>query len=244
MAPACSAWWAISAAPRSPFAFSSSSAAACSSRRRNGDIASLTARRASSWRNASAPARAFQHAAPQARLDAGVVGVVGDAAQDLLVDLAREDRGALQRPPRIGPSRAARISVIAWIVGGTPALSASRYSVTWNGLPAAGGIDVAGLAAPPGRQHRHRLGRERRELDPLAGVARQVGPQRGEAVPGIRLVVAKADQHHHARRADPPPEEAQGVQRRVVGPVDVLQRQQRRALAAVSSRSSPSNVAS
>ena len=84
-------------------------------------------------------------------------------------------------------------------------------------------VQLLGLQAAVGRQHLHRPRRQRRQPDapgvPLGGQIPQRDPQR---IVGRQRVVPVGGDQQHRRVAQPPPDVPQQVERRVVGPVDVL----------------------
>ncbi len=74
------------------------------------------------------------------------------------------------------------------------------------------------------RQLRDTLGRQRRErhaADALGG--RELAEDESEGIEAVELVVAVGREYERRRTAHPPAEHTHDVERRLVGPVDVLQ---------------------
>ena len=88
----------------------------------------------------------------------------------------------------------------------------------------AAGHPVQGVAvgARARRQPPHRRARERRQRQPPDRPPGQAAQHALERVRRAELVVAEAEDEHGGHRLDPPRDIAEHVDRRVVGPVDVL----------------------
>ena len=123
----------------------------------------------------------------------------GDAQSDRLAH-ARRHRGAGGRRQRFGDEE--RV--------------AARHAVQIRGLPAG-----------PLRQHRDRLLRQRRRLDP----PRALAAQRPEYAPDLGQLSQRVGAAGHdqaaARARQPPPKQGHEVERRVVRPVQVLDHEHR-----------------
>ena len=69
----------------------------------------------------------------------------------------------------------------------------------------------------------HRLDGQRRHLETVAAASGcKVTEERAERRPTGRLFFAERDQQQAVRRLDAPPDEPEGIQRRIVGPMRIL----------------------
>ena len=92
-------------------------------------------------------------------------------------------------------------------------------------------VQLGPVRPAPGGEHRHGLERERLDGQPddLAR-GRELAEQQLERVACAELVVPEAHGDRRGHRVDPAREQAQHVERRLVGAVDVLEHEQRRRL--------------
>ena len=178
--------------------------------------------RASSWRNAEPVALRLQHPDADARLGR-LIDVLADLGQELGLDPRADDGGRLQKRPARGGRRPARASTASRTVEGMPAAPAASTSLTKNGLPPVWPVQGHRVDATVGHERAHRLGGERE-----SGTRRIARPpvrspstrRSGWRAPSSVVAIG----HHEQGRQllDAPAEELHEVERRLVGPVQVL----------------------
>ena len=101
------------------------------------------------------------------------------------------------------------------------------------GVQALDQLVVGRPAEDVGEQLAQLVARQARELDPAgARVALELGQQRAQRVPAVQLVGAVGRDHEHALGPQAAAEEGEEGARRAVGPVDVLEHERERLLAA------------
>ena len=103
--------------------------------------------------------------------------------------------------------------------------------MTKNGLPRGQRVDGVGVAPGAVGERADGLARERRELEPVHGLAGQHAEQPVQRMPGDEHLVAQGHDEQRAERLDAARGVAEHVDSRVVGPVGVLDEQHRRPLA-------------
>ena len=89
-------------------------------------------------------------------------------------------------------------------------------------------VHGAGVGAGARGQPPHRRARQRRQRQPVHRAPGQGAQQALQRVRRAELVVAEGQDEHRGDRLDPPRQVAEHVERRVVGPVDVLDDERRR----------------
>ena len=89
-------------------------------------------------------------------------------------------------------------------------------------------VHGAGVGAGARGQAPHRRARQRRQRQPAHRAPGQGAQQALQRMRRAELVVAEGQDEHRGHRLDPPRQVAEHVERRVVGPVDVLDDERRR----------------
>ena len=164
----------------------------------------------------------LQHPEADARLGR-LVDVLADLGQELGLDPRADDGGGLQqRPTRGGQAASPRQHRVA--DGGGNAAAAGREHLADEERIAAG-LLVQGhrVDAAVGHERAHRLGGQRGERHtPDRAPAGEIAEHAPQRMAGAQLVVA-IGQHEQGRQLlDAAPEELHEVERRLVGPVQVL----------------------
>ena len=164
----------------------------------------------------------LEQAGGQARVDRGVARP--EAGEQAGPDDAPDDAGRLDGAPRlVVEAREARGDRVADARGQTP--TAGRHHLGHEeGVPGGEAVELLGVDVEPFGQPRDRRARQRRDLQ--AGDARrgrEVAEDDAQRVPRADLVVAVRREDQRARPPDPAAEEAEQVEGRLVGPVDVLE---------------------
>ena len=201
---------------------------ALSWRRQSGPIASSTARRARSWRNATAsPWSASIPAATQAS-----TAPVETLRQQPQLGPARDDRHELDDLARVlrerGDAQHHRLA------------DAARHAAGRRGeglgdeerVAAGDGVQPGGVALGVARERLDRGRRERRGLDPVERGAGEGAERPAHLGPVGERVGAAGEDQAAARGGEPAREQRQQVERGVVGPVDVLDDDRGRAAGA------------
>ena len=217
---------------------SAASAARCSSSFRCGATESSTARRASSWRKAMPavfgpehpggealvePVRATPRRAPRAARAPPAAG----RPRPLRAALAPRGRDAPPgRAPRPGPSRGSRRRRRR-----APRRRRTGCRRSWRRARRR-----RRRTARPARRPRPATGRQLHPADRRTrGELAEHDPQR---IGDVELVVAVAGDDERGHRLDPAGEQAEDVERRLVGPVHVLEHEDGRAPSAAAPRAS------
>ena len=207
-------------------AASAASARRCSARRRCGGSASSTASRAISWRNAIASRVGAQHPGRQARVER-VGGVRLERLEQPQLGRVRDDRDGVEQRARRGlPAARPRASTASRTVAGRSAPPAASTSVTKNGLPPVRRCSASG-SRPSGGELRHRCRRQRRRRDAVGDALGSSPSTMRSGWRSVELVVAVGGDHERGQRLDPARQQPEDVERRLVGPVQVLQHDDR-----------------
>ena len=118
-------------------------------------------------------------------------------------------------------------------VSAVPLVAAATSSSAKNGLPSAAGEHRAhecggrGRTEDPGHLRARLLERQRRELQPPRDRrGRQLAEEAPQAIAQVDLVAAVGGHDRHALIPQPSRQEGDEVERRLVGPMEVLERQQ------------------
>ena len=98
--------------------------------------------------------------------------------------------------------------------------------MTKNGVAAGAAVQLAGVDVCAG-QLRHRFGRQRRRRDAVGDPARQRAEHHAQRVRAVEFVVAVGGDHERRQRLDPARQQPDDVERRLVGPVQVLEHDDR-----------------
>ena len=105
---------------------------------------------------------------------------------------------------------------------GTASAGEASTSVTKNGLPPVTRCTASASAPVLAASRRDRGARQRRQREPVHRAPGERAEQALQRVRRAELVVAEGQDEHRGQRLDPPRHVAEHVERRVVGPVDVL----------------------
>src|SRR3954447_5355100 len=168
-----------------------------------------------------------QHAGSQALFEAVDVAFGQDLEQPRL-DPARRDRYDLEQPARVrAEARRARQHRLAH--GGRDPLLAGGERLGHEERVATGRtVELAGVDRVGSGEHRNCLGRERLEPEALHRWARgEISERDLKRVPAVELVVAVGRDHESWDGRDPAAQQAQHVERRRVGPVEILEHEER-----------------
>ena len=226
--PAATAWCIRRARSGRSCVRSAATTAWLSSRTRvTGRLLSI-ARRASSWRNRVR--RGGPRSRPRARPRAARASsrrAGPRPARAATCEGTTDRRSSASRQSASSPRSRARTASLT--LAGTSSGGAASVSVTKNGLPRVSAWTAAGVAAGAGRQRLHRVARQRRELDPVHRAAGERAEQAVQRMARIELVAGRQDEDR-ADGLDPARRVAEHVERGVVGPVDVLDDEDGRAL--------------
>ena len=165
-----------------------------------------------------------EHAARQAFLE--LVEVARERVEQPEIHRPRDDRRGIERPARRGAQR--RHAGEHGIADGRGQLDPARGERLGDEERVARGapVQLGGVDAMRRRELGHRLRGQRREPDPLGRrLARELADGHAQRVGAVELVVAVAGDDEPGGQAAA--EQAQHVERRLVGPVDVLDDQDR-----------------
>ena len=193
-----------------------------------------TARRASSCRNATASAGRLEHPGGHAFVHPAGDVREGGVEQPQL-GAGGHERRAVEQSPRVGrQARGARQDRVAHR---RRHRVAGRRQQLGHEERVAAGQRVDGVGVVTGCELAHGLDRQRRDRDALdRRRRRQVAEQAAQRMVADRLVVAVGDEHERRRRAHPAADHAQHVERRLVGPVHVLEHEHGRETQLVEQR--------
>ena len=148
---------------------------------------------------------------------------------ELEADARGHDRELLERLAA-GRRRggATRASTASTTVAGTRVRGRGQRLGDEERVAAGDPVEGVGVGARARRQPRTAVARERRQREPPHRAPGQAAEQALQRVRRAELVVAEAEDEHGGQRLDPPRDVAEHVDRRVVGPVDVLDDERRR----------------
>ena len=127
-----------------------------------------------------------------------------------------------------GPRRCTRASTASTTVAGTTSAGGGQHLGDEERVAAGDAVHGAGVGAGARGQAPHRRARQRRQRQPAHRAPGQGAQQALQRVRRAELVVAEGQDEHRGDRLDPPRHVAEHVERRVVGPVDVLDDERRR----------------
>ncbi len=184
--------------------------------------------RASSWRKATPPAVGGQHARAQALLEAGELVLGRERLEQPQLGVRPRDRdGAQQRRGRRAEARGAGEDGVA-DRGRDVALAGGQHLGEEERVAGRAPVELLGVEAVGLGQRRDRLGRQPWQLaaldPPRRGQLAEHDPQR---VAQLELVVAVGRDDEGGLRVHLARDEAQDVERRRVGPVQVLEHEDR-----------------
>ena len=241
--PAAAQWTASSAGPAVPRAPSSSASRPWSRSRSPGRTVAYTASASNGWRNLKLRARR-RRARPGPRRPQGLVQVaIGSPASAAATGTRprpRRSRPAAARrvgPVELGEAAQQQVPHTTWQRFPRSRAAASSSSAK-NGLPAARATmaSSAAGAAPVGVGRRAALADRRRPAAPARprALPRNGARRRpaGHAFAPRRLGRATGRHEHHPQVDDVVGQEDDEVERRDVGPVEILQHDQQRVIAA------------
>ena len=172
-----------------------------------------------------------EHAARQALLEV-LDGVAGERLEQRQVDGPGHDRGGVEHLPR---RRAQRLDAgehgVADRRGQLDAARGERLGHEER-VPGRPAVQLGGVDAVRRGELRDGLDRQRREPQPVGRVAaRELAERDPQRVGAVELVVAVAGDEQRRDGRDAAAEQAQHVERRLVGPVHVLEHDDRRLAA-------------